>query len=488
MIDPLGYFSHEKCADDSAPSTGEDNYVIPRMLSRSSLDPGERALAAVASVAGSTSVKLAPIIAKVLLADRIELDSVAWKGVPPIQNIESFAHAFDPNRSSGMSAKSRFMGLFDIEGRAKKIPTNDIYFKKVDEIQPVVDSFIDKHNLKKKGVRLNIQHGFLSSQGGGSFSKANKNIFLPRVSKELALHELGHAADYTKGFGKVRRFTEPAIRKSIMVALPIALAAGDRIKEMIPGTVDDKAISFMQDNAPEIMAATLAATTLFPEAKASILALQHLRDMEQKGKQAKGTTLRAAKKLLPMWGTYVLGAIPAVVGMSLARKFMRAAREEKAELKEDVEKRIAEIEKNAGVYSNLMNGLADIGQIAKEVSKGTKELIVNKGTMGRIKNSAKHVGTSPEFIFGALTSAVPATLGALYMYGTPSGELVRGRLDQKATNAMVGVKRKKAPIAHSIEEEWRNENPLRFAGIVGLGAAMSGGIITKIMHDLTKAL
>ena len=41
-----------------------------------------------------------------------------------------------------------------------------------------------------------------------------------------------------------------------------AMIAGDRIKEMIPGTIDDRAIEFMQNHAPEIMGATLAATQL----------------------------------------------------------------------------------------------------------------------------------------------------------------------------------------------------------------------------------
>jgi len=508
-VDPLHFFAHEKVAEDSAPSSAveEDmgDYTIPQTLSRSALDPGERALAGVASVSGSLATSLVPFVSRLALTyDDKKIWSLAegaqpWKGQPVIQDARSIAEGLDPTKGRmGVETKGRVLGLFDVKGRERTFPMvpgtperiawEKRYIGKLREVQPVVDSFIDKHNLANKGVRVNVQSGPLSGRGGGSFNRATKQVFLPNVGKELALHELGHAADYTGRFGKLRRFAEPALKRSVLVALPIALAAGDRLKEMIPGTADDKAISFMQDYAPEIMGATIAATTLFPEAKASILAVKHLKELERAGKQPAGTTLRAIKKLAPLWGTYLVGAIPAIVGMSLARKYMRSARKDKGEHNEDMERHIEEIEKKAGLGKDLFETGKDLLHITRQIGKGTKNLITDKGTIRHIGRAAKETGQSPEFILGALSSAVPAAMGALYMYGTPGGELIRNRLDPHSQKTLLGHGSREVPGIANRDEEWRKENPLRFAGLVAVGAALSGGIMTKFLHDLTKVL
>jgi hypothetical protein len=509
MKDPLHFFAHEKVAEDSAPSSAmedaEEDYTIPQTLSRSALDPGERALAGVASVSGSLATSLVPFVTRLALTydDKkvwsLGEGAASWKGQPVIQNAKSIAEGLDPNAGRGaVNTKGKVLGLFDVKGRERKFPMvpgsparlawEKRYIGKLQEIQPVVDSFIDKHNLTKKGVRINIQSGPLSGRGGGSFNMANKQVYLPNVGKELALHELGHAADYTGRFGKLRRFAEPVLKRSVMVALPVALAAGDRIKEMIPGTVDDKAISFMQDHAPEIMGATIAATTLFPEAKASILAVKHLKELELAGKQPKGTALRAVKKLAPFWGTYLVGAIPAIVGMSLARKYMREARKDKASHNEEMEKHIEEIEKKAGIGKDLFESGKDLIHVTRQIGRGTKNLIRDPDTIRHIGRAAKETGQSPEFVLGALSSAVPAAMGALYMYGTPGGELIRNRLDPHAQKTLLGHGSREVPGIAGKDEEWRKDNPLRFAGLVAVGAALSGGIMTKFLHDLTKVL
>jgi hypothetical protein len=307
------------------------------------------------------------------------------------------------------------------------------------------------------------------------------------VGKVLALHELGHAADYASRFGKFRSIAEPVLKRGALIALPIALAAGDRIKEMIPGTIDDKVISFMQDHAPEIMGATLAATSLIPEASASIRAVKHLREMELVGKQPAGTAMAAAKKLLPFWGTYLLGAIPAVVGMSLARKYMRAARAEKAELAGDVEAKLRELEKTGSMETLISHG-KDFAHVAAEIGRGASNLIFNKGTVRQIGRAAKETGQSPEFIWGALSAALPATMGALYMYGTPGGEQIRNRLDPKPRDIILGHRKKQILHAANKDEEWRVANPLKFAGLVAMGAALSGGVMTKFFHDMMRVL
>src|SRR4029453_8289624 len=106
---------------------------------------------------------------------------------------------------------------------------------------------------------------------------------------------------------------EPVLQRAAMAALPIALIAGDEIARAIPGTIDDHAIRFMQAHAPTILGATLAATQLYPEAKASWLAIRPPHEVE-----GGGAAWRAAKKLLPQLGGYALLTIPPIVGMALA--------------------------------------------------------------------------------------------------------------------------------------------------------------------------
>jgi len=493
--DPLSWFVNEKVAADPEPQPLlEDDYKIPHRPSLSAFDPGERAMAGITSVSSSLATAIIPMVGRALSVGILERKDpetkiprhLGWNATP-LEDASSIRESLSqPLKSRGGTARP--LGLFDIEGRPRPYPGPN-FQAKIMEIQPVVDSFIDKHNLKEKGVTLNIRKGPLSSRAGGGFSLANKRVTLPSVGKELALHELGHAADYTKGLGKVRRFTDPILKKSVLTALPIAMVAGDRIKEMIPGTVDDKAISFMQDHAPEIMAATLTATTLIPEAKASILAVKHLREMERAGQQPAGTAMKAAKRLAPFWGTYLLGAIPAVVGMSLARKYMREARAEKEEAHEDLRKSIEEglgsLEKTSG---DLVSGIKDLAHVSKQIGRGVYDLATHKGTLGRIGRAAKETGTSPEFVWGAMNAALPATMGALYMYGTEGGSHIRSRLEPGSQEKMLEHSSKNILGAANMDEAWREKHPLRFAGMVAAGAALSGGIMSKFIHDLMRVL
>ena len=444
------------------------------------------------------SAKLLPLAGSGIGRHVLGKATTPWSG-PPVQGVHSIAEAQDvmmgQNPDVPMWQRNRVLGLFDIdqwhpalssEGKIKNAET----FKRLDELHDVVDSFISKHGLKEKGVRINFQRGPISGLGGGSYSPTTKEVFLPHLGSEVALHELGHAADYSTRMGRVRAYTEPALERGVMTALPIALAAGDHIKEMIPGTVDDRAISFMQDHAPAIMAATLTATTLYPEAKASISAIRHIRDLERVGRQAPGATMLAVKRLSPLFGSYLLGAVPAVVGMALARKYMNQARSEKRELGAHAAQRFDALEKSSSemgeIWSGFRHGVGEILDVGKQIGHGSVELIKHPNTMRRIGSAAKDVGTSPEFIRGALGSAVPATLGALYMYGTPGGEGVRAKLHpQTAAGLLKHRTQDVGPAAH-VNEQWRREHPFRFAGLVAVGAALSGGIMSRFIHDLTR--
>jgi len=490
--DPLNWFAHEKVASDVDPGKP---YQITSDISRDAMDPGERALAGVLSVAGSLSAKLAPMVGRAIGSNSLDKASVPWD-VAPIRGVGSIDEALDvmhDRKARPVRQTGQVMGLFDIKQRHPGVRRGDEAaakhlfgrFENLDDLRTTVDSFIDKHDLKAKGVRLNIQNGPLSGLSGGAYHPATKEVYLPRVGKEVVLHELGHAADYSTRIGRVRAFAEPALERGVMMALPIALAAGDHIKEMIPGTVDDRAISFMQDHAPGIMAATLTATTLYPEAKASISAIRHIRDLERAGRQPAGATVKAFKRLSPLFGSYLLGAVPAVVGMALAKKYMNQARDEKRELQENAAIQFEELEKSA---AGFLTGVRQVGDVAKQIAIGTRDLMTHPHTLRRLGRAAKEVGGSPEFIRGALGAAIPATLGALYIYGTPGGKEVSSRMHPDVQSHLLRHKGSSIGPAAIKDEKWRGEHPFRFAGMVAAGAALSGGIMSRFIHDLTRVL
>jgi len=471
--DPLSVFFHEKTAD-SAPTTSNSASVrnITDNPDRDSLDPGERAMAGLAAVSGSIAAKAVPFISRVVAKPLSEVGTV--EAIVPRADLLS----------------SRFMGLFKVSPRirADLAIASPIFTDKMNEIAPVVESFMNKHKLIQKGVTVNFHRGALSGLVGPNYNVATKTVNFPIVGKAIALHELGHAADYTAGrIGKIRRFAEPILQRGVLTALPIALVAGDRIKEILPGTIDDKAIEFMQDHAPEILGATLAATQLYPEAKATGLALRHIAKVE--GRHA---AVEALKKLAPAFGTYLLGAIPAVVGMALARKYMREARGEKAEVDSMVQQQMRELEKTSAILGETLKwgcGIAkDIGNLGRQVGVQTAELLKGPNLLRRIGQGAREVGTSPEFVMGSVASAIPATLGALYLYGTPAGKEVRQRISPEQLESSYTKRPKGVPFTQKVDDSWREQHPMRYAGLVAAGAALSGGILSKFFGDLLKVL
>lgn len=461
--DPLSFFLREKRADVDVESATSG-------AAPSRLDPGERALAGLAAQSSLYAVAL-PWAGGEVLKRVGEQGSVPWGKVEPLKGVPSTgAPALTPSNDG------RFLGLFDIRGRAKEAPEEAFAAveHKLGEIGGIVNSFFEKHQLGPKGVTMNFRSGPLTSAFGPHYDLDAKKVFLPRVSKELALHELGHAADYTGStLGRIRAIGEPMARRAAMTALPIALIAGDEIAKALPGTVDDHVIHFMQDHAPSIMAATLAATTLYPEAKASMLALKHIREAE-----GGATAVESLKKLGPLWGTYLIKAIPPVVGMALARKYMREARARNDQSNEAA-KTAGAVE---GALGSLKETALDLTHVARQLGRGVVELAKDPNAGRRIAAAAREVGTSPEMVNGALSAAIPAAAGALYLYGTEPGKVLRRQI----TN--VGRRPTEVFSTRPTDEAWRERHPAVFAGLVGLGAAMSAGLLQKMIKDVQGVL
>jgi len=488
--DPRSVFMTAKAASELAPTTATTLPPEPETKT-TSLDPGERAIASLVAAGSAPLVRrLALLGSNWALGGIADKDSVPWHNAIQVRGAPSIAAARPEVKPS------KLMGLFNVSARVRDVGSAEDLAElqraanKIPEIQNVVDSFIAKHDLARKGVRLNFHGGVL---GGNYYNPGTKEVFLKDIGRDKVLHELGHAADFTGSrLGKIRGKFGPILERGAYAALPIALIAGDRIKEMLPGTIDDKAISFMQDHAPAIMGATLAATQLYPEAKASGLALQHIAKTE-----GPAAARAAFKRLGPAWATYLLGVVPPIVGMALARKYMREARAEK-ESGQDIEKvggAMRELVSGAGTF--LRETGKDLHHVGKQITSQSAEMISQPGMGKRILDAAKNVGTSPEFVSGALSAAIPATLGALYLYGTEGGKHIRDRIHPSdRTNFIAGrhdyelvnTIPTKLPGASLVHEKWREQHPLRFAGLVALGSAFAGGIAMKMMSDLRRVL
>jgi hypothetical protein len=484
--DPLAFFKGAD-EDESSPSDQGKKHLP---------DPSERAIAGMAA-ASSLGLMKASLWAGSEITKELALKGAQpWKepGLAPVQGATSLMDAMSTPRPP---PSSKLMGLFPVSARSRPRAASEIEQLNADrnfwktsvtalDIQHVVDSFIDKHHLAEKGVRMNLREGLLNYRNP-RYEVAEKEVHFPVVGKAVMLHELGHAADYTKGtMGKIRAVAEPAIRNAAAIALPIAMIAGDSIKAVIPGTFDDKVIGFMQDHAPELMGATLAATTLYPEFKASVLAVHHVKQME--GLEA---AKAVAKKLIPGFGSYLLAAIPPIVGMALARKYMRHARAERegeghktASEMAGVGEPLMDFPESGGLLTDLRELGTDAIHVVRQIKAGAVDLMRSPGAGQKILAAAKEVGTSPSFVHGALVTAIPATLAALYMYGTRSGHEIRSKMSEKHKKHFLGQR----PVSAVIQEPWRVEHPMLYASLVGAGAAIAGGTIAKLMHDLGEVL
>lgn len=477
-MDPLDFFHGVKvAADERVPGR-------PAIKNRQSTDAGERAIAGIAAVS-SLSSKAVPWIADAALQHIGELDDVPWPGEPMTGLKRLGALAGETKQP-----KTKLMGLIPVSARPTRVSPykQDAIdaIRMLGDIIPTVDDFIDKHKLPEKGVRLSLYRGPLSGQPGYRFLE--KRVHLPQLSQHSVLHELGHAVDASTPVGKARYFGGPIVRNAMMAAIPLAFVAGDEIKRMIPGTVDDKAISFLQENAPSLTAATLAATDLYPEFKASAIALKHI-----KNTQGIEAAKAAAKRLGPLFLSSFTSFVPAVIGMALAKKYMREEGAEEKGISERQRQALSELEKAGAdemhpIMRQFQSWYDDVAHVGEEIADGSKKLVTEPGRLRRIAGAAKTIGTSPQFIHGALATAVPATLGALYLYSTRSGKTIRERTPEGKRPGYMTHLHPERLVASKVNESWRERNPLKFAGLVGLGAALSGGVLSKFFSDLHKVL
>ena len=313
--------------------------------------------------------------------------------------------------------KKSFLGLFDLEAKPKVhgIVRQDMH--ELARMSDTVDSFIDKYHLADKGVTMDFRYSPWAAVRGASYDQVSKVVTMPRASKEILLHELGHAADFTSraGAARVLRGTIPGLLLDGLI--PAAYFVGDEIKKAIPGSVDDKVIDFAQKHGPALAMLALATKTLYPEGKASYLAIKHIHDVE-----GAAAAKKAAAKLIPLFGTYALATLPVIAGFSLAKKYYYETH--------------AKQEKKAGAGIDFLRGsgqsLVDIGSkftdVGTQMWRGLGELTRTPDPVHKLFAAGKTVVESPQFQAGAVYSALPAAVAAYASYGHPGGKAQRAKV------------------------------------------------------------
>lgn len=170
---------------------------------------------------------------------------------------------------------------------------------KMTDLADLSESMLKEKGLKGK-VQVNLQRGLSKNY----YNPVGKSVNIGTAAPSVALHEIGHAADYRNNLAKTVLRSLPMAAASI--AVPASFGYGDYIKEKIPGTTDDKIIDFIKAHPFATTLGGYTSATLYPEAKASFLALKHMK------KHRGGAAAKAAlvKELLPAFGTYALGSLP----------------------------------------------------------------------------------------------------------------------------------------------------------------------------------
>jgi len=463
------------------------------------IDPGEAVAASLAAASGpvaKASVPLVNSLIKILGPKRVKWTGTPLYGMTGIgdshdmealkkgmnftqQELQQIAKMPAEQRipyaiSQYKTPTKKLLGLFNI---GLKVPvgfTADPHqLEALGKGYESINSMIEKNKLIEKGVRMELTPGPVSKFLGPSYNTATKTVRLPWVNEEFALHELGHASHMTQPGAMAANSFRKLLKRTAIMSIPMAYLAGNEIQKMLPGTIDDKIINFVQSNAPSIMAATWAGAEVYPEVQATTRAVNHI--YKTKGKAAAIKTLKA---LLPALSSYLIPIIPAMVGISMAKKYFFDAKKD-------------ELKKEGGIADQLWAHVSPLGEqlshIGGQVAAQTSELMSKP--VGEVASTlwkaTNHVVKSPSFATGAVMSAIPVTAFTYIHHNTPHGKILR----EKRTEY-----RRKHGILSQPEVDLEKiynaskDDSVTFPAIAGITAAMSGGILTKMFSDLLGVL
>ncbi|MHC4644898.1 MAG: hypothetical protein ACYTBJ_05320 [Planctomycetota bacterium] len=490
-FDPLSFFISKIAKDD------------PKKV----IDPGEAAAAGLALASGTVAQTVIPTAIS-MATGQIGPKIVPWTGASMhgLRRLKPVAQMSEVNRGiaklhelgvdphdvnflnnprykalnselqkyvSDKATTTKLMDLFDIR-MSPRGDFSDKALRSIEKSYKTIDSMIDKYKLSDKGLKIDLTSGPLAKVRGPAYFPRERRISLPEVDKNFILHEIGHAAHETrKGAGAFRTMRNIFNRGAVM-SVPMAYLAGNEIQKMLPGTVDDKVIGFVQENAPAIMASAWAAAEVYPEVQATTRAVSHVYKTE--GAAAARKTLKA---LLPPMAGYVLPIIPALVGVALAKKYYFKAKGES-------------LEKKSGVLSELWETGAGLASEAASIGGqvGTQASTILRKPAGEVAKILLDAGVktvkSPSFVSGAVTAGIPAATWAYVYHNTPHGKIYRKNLASwqgkqfgplaKAENDLQEIKAR------------AKDDTATWPAIVGIGAAVAGGFLSKFWADIARTI
>lgn len=460
------------------------------------IDPGEAAAAATALTSGVIAQKILPTAANIALINTLGIPPESYQGLMPRLGAKEFTMAKGQSTHTG-----ELLNLFNISApfpssqeleqlRAtdpkafENLKGNVMKQQKyMEKIKPTIDSMMDRYDLKRKGVKFDIHSGAMARLRGPYYTPSTKTITMPFVNEDYVLHELGHAAHLTKPgaqtFNTMRRF----VKKGLNYAYPMAYLVGNEIQKMVPGKIDDKIISFVQDHSPAIFAGSVLAADVYPEVQATARSVHHV--YKTKGAKAAKSAL---KRWLPHLGTYLIPAIPTMVGLAVARKYFKSAKE-KQEKQEKTASFITDARNlGSGLWAQFGRPLAQTAtEVSGQVSKQVQELasFEPRDIAKIVWEAQKKNIKSPEFVAGALTAGIPATTLAIVANDTKYGRMLEEKWRQRDSKA--------GPLAQAYAdvkrlEAKKREGSITYPAIVGITAALSGGMLAKFFTDLGRVL
>jgi len=300
--------------------------------------------------------------------------------------------------------------------------------------------------LQEKGLKGKVQVNLKGGLGKNYYNPISKSVNIGTAAPSVALHEIGHAADYKNSLAKTVARKLPHM--AAMVAVPASFGYGDYIKEKIPGSVDDKVIDFIKEHPYATTLAGYGSSTLYPEGKASFLAWKHMK----KHRDLAYANKAALRELAPAFGTYTLGALPALA-VAGAAKYLYDRSKKKP------------LKKKAGA----------VGDFYKAV------------TTDPVKKE--------RFLRGFATGAAMGGLGlggyAAYRTGSKGGNLM-SEIDQNIAeenirrDPLLSREHKRKVIERGRKSiEWQEKHPMATSAIAGgVGALGLGTLMGYLHHDM----
>lgn len=204
--------------------------------------------------------------------------------------------------------------------RAQSLQTPEAR-EKFKELTDTLEAFSKEKGLAETGLKYRLMAPSAKTVPG--YDPIRHTVSVHRNSPNLALQQAAKASDVRGSVAKSYLRSVPLLGAALGV--PFAMANAKTVEEANPDGLDAKVLAFMKDHPALVGASGYGASVVYPEAKASYIALQHL--AKTKGKDA---AMRALKEFYaPHVGKYMLGAAPVALSFAALKKFLGNQSQEK---------------------------------------------------------------------------------------------------------------------------------------------------------------